>query len=166
MKHFGPFFLTSLIVLACLRPVSIPAEEFQHEKIVLKGFDGNPLTIDSKAPYSPKKTCGACHDYEQITRGYHFQQGRTDRAGKIVISDTSNLKFPWNLSFTATGGDAKLDRTPPPGEPDGKSYGGYAGLSVRLVRELDGIRIVTSEGVAQLDGDRFRGKAIAMDPCS
>ena len=70
----------------------------EHEKIVLKGFDGNPISTDSKAPYSPKRTCGACHDYDRITNGYHFQQGRTDRTGKIVISDTFDPKYPWNLS--------------------------------------------------------------------
>ncbi len=43
-------------------------------------------------------TCGACHDYNFITNGYHFQQGRTDRTGKIVSSDTYDLKYPWNLS--------------------------------------------------------------------
>ena len=49
-------------------------------------------------PYSPKKTCGGCHDYDQITNGYHFQQGRTDETGKIVISDTFDPVHPWNLS--------------------------------------------------------------------
>lgn len=70
----------------------------EHEKIVVKGVDGNPITPDSKTPYSPKRTCGACHDYDRITSGYHFQQGRTDRTGRIVISDTFDPKHPWNLS--------------------------------------------------------------------
>jgi hypothetical protein len=26
-------------------------------------------------PYSPKMTCGQCHDYDKITEGYHFTQG-------------------------------------------------------------------------------------------
>jgi len=69
-----------------------------HEKIVLMGFDGNPLTLDSKIPYSPKRTCGACHHYNRIASGYHFQQGRTDGTGRIVISDTFDTKRPWNLS--------------------------------------------------------------------
>jgi hypothetical protein len=79
-------------------PTSITSQVSLHEKIVLKGLDGNPLTVESKVPYSPKKTCGACHDYDRITNGYHFQQGRTDGAGKIVISDTFDSKYPWNLS--------------------------------------------------------------------
>lgn len=27
-------------------------------------------------PYSPKMTCGQCHDYDKITEGYHFTQGQ------------------------------------------------------------------------------------------
>jgi hypothetical protein len=79
-------------------PSPIPSQVPLHEKIVLKGFDGSPLTNESKLPYSPKKTCGACHDYDQITKGYHFQQGRTDGTGKIIVSDTFDSKYPWNLS--------------------------------------------------------------------
>ena len=92
-----------LFVFICL-PVSLVNPTFvfsqapEHEKIIMKGFDGNPIAVDSKAPYSPKRTCGACHDYDRITNGYHFQQGRTDRTGKIVISDAFDPKYPWNLS--------------------------------------------------------------------
>ncbi len=79
-------------------PESISSQVFIHQKIELKGFDGIPLTIDSKSPYSPKRTCGACHDYDRITNGYHFQQGRTDGTRKIVVGDTFDSKFSWNLS--------------------------------------------------------------------
>ncbi len=33
-------------------------------------------------PYSPRATCGACHDYERITSAFHFQQGRGEDAQK------------------------------------------------------------------------------------
>jgi hypothetical protein len=79
-------------------PETAPSQEARHPKIVLKGFNGDPLTLESKVPYSPRKTCGTCHDYARITNGYHFQQGRTDGTGKVVISDAFSLKFPWNLS--------------------------------------------------------------------
>jgi hypothetical protein len=79
-------------------PISILSQDSFHKKIFLKGFDGTPLNLESKMPYSPKKTCGDCHDYHQITNGYHFQQGRTDGTGKIIISDTFDPKHPWNLS--------------------------------------------------------------------
>ena len=100
MKRFGLllFSATSLCVLSFFYPTLIPSQVPLHEKIVLKGFDGSPLATDSKVPYSPRKTCGACHDYDQITKGYHFQQGRTDGTGKVIASDTFDSKYPWNLS--------------------------------------------------------------------
>lgn len=45
----------------------------------LRDQDGkviNPVKDENTdKPYSPKMTCGACHDYEKITKGYHFTQG-------------------------------------------------------------------------------------------
>ena len=91
--------LTFLVILPSLfYPTSISSQAPTHPKIILKGFDGNELTIESTSPYSPKKTCSVCHDYDRITQGYHFQQGRTNGAEKIVISDTFDQKYPWNFS--------------------------------------------------------------------
>ena len=100
LKKNGIFLLPISVTLLFffLYPTSIASQDSFHDKIILKGCDGNPLTLESKIPYSPRKTCGGCHDYDQITKGYHFQQGRTDGAGKIVISDTFDPKYPWNLS--------------------------------------------------------------------
>lgn len=70
----------------------------KHIPVTLKGYDGKELTVDSKEPYSPKQTCGTCHNYKEITNGYHFQQGRTDASGKIVMSDSFNKRKPWILS--------------------------------------------------------------------
>jgi hypothetical protein len=50
--------------------------------------DAGKHVLDSGKAYSPKKTCGegsGCHDYEDITHAFHFQQGRdeaTDDWGK------------------------------------------------------------------------------------
>ena len=94
-----PLFLFILLGnLPVLLFAPISSQGFEHEKVEIRGSDGSSLTIDSKVPYSPRKTCGACHDYEQITKGYHFQQGRADRSGNIVIRDTFDPKYPWNLS--------------------------------------------------------------------
>jgi hypothetical protein len=38
-------------------------------------------------PYSPRETCGACHDYDEISNGFHTQQGRTDEHGDIQTKD-------------------------------------------------------------------------------
>lgn len=53
----------------------------------------NPMTGENAdRPLSTRQTCGACHDYDRITRGYHFQQG-WDR-----IRDDFNAAKPWILS--------------------------------------------------------------------
>jgi hypothetical protein len=69
----------------------------------------------------------------------------------------------WDMTFQAGAVDALLDRTPLPDEPNGQVFGGYAGLSVRFVRELDQRQAVTTEEVAQFRQARFRGKAPAVD---
>ena len=62
----------------------------------LKSEDGriiNPLSGENAdQPYSPRQTCGACHNYDQITKGYHFQQG-WDR-----VRDDFKKDRPWVLS--------------------------------------------------------------------
>ena len=98
MKRFGLTVFVCLNLLSLLLPAPLVSQAFQHDKIEMKGFDGTVLTIASKAPYSPRRTCGACHDYEQITKGYHFQLGRIDGSGKIAIRDNFDPKYPWNLS--------------------------------------------------------------------
>lgn len=63
-----------------------------HGKII------NPVTGENAdQPYSPRQTCGTCHDYDRITRGYHFQTG-WNRASDNRFPDT-----PWLVSDGFTG---------------------------------------------------------------
>ena len=45
--------------------------------------DGNVIDpvkgANADKPYSPKQTCGKCHDYDKITEGYHFTQGKGEK---------------------------------------------------------------------------------------
>lgn len=72
--------------------------------VTLKGYDGSNIAPESPQPYSPKLSCSnangiaACHDYNSVTNGYHFQQGRTDASGQITVSDTFSPVKPWILS--------------------------------------------------------------------
>lgn len=52
-------------------------------------------------PYSPKQTCGTagCHDYEKITKGYHFQQGKDEEPGRELTR-----LYQWVLSPGQYGG--------------------------------------------------------------
>ena len=58
-----------------------------HLPVPLKDTLANAITITSTAPYSSRQTCGGCHDINAIANAYHFQQGRTDQNGNIVVQD-------------------------------------------------------------------------------
>jgi len=56
------------------------------DTITMKDINGNDVLYKAGPAYSPKKTCGACHDYTKITKAYHFMQGvGPDGSG---VSDT------------------------------------------------------------------------------
>jgi len=60
----------------------------------------NPLeNLNANAPYSPKKTCGKCHNYDKITQGYHFQQGKGEK-----MSQAFQETYPWCTSPGQYGG--------------------------------------------------------------
>ncbi len=48
-----------------------------HVAVYLRDVAGNTIdtSVVDAAAYSPKQTCGYCHDYSTIEDGYHFQQG-------------------------------------------------------------------------------------------
>lgn len=69
----------------------------------------------------------------------------------------------WSSRFVAAAEEVVLDRTPPPGEPGGQVWGGYAGLSARLV-QMGERRASTLEGAAEFNAeDRFRGRSNGFD---
>ncbi|MDD2904482.1 MAG: hypothetical protein PHU44_18795 [Syntrophales bacterium] len=97
MKKTGGLALAALVAgLALLLPAALQAQTRACVPFHLKTGDGkiiNPLTGENAdQPYSPRQTCGACHDYEKITKGYHFQQG-WDK-----VKDDFSKKKPWVLS--------------------------------------------------------------------
>ena len=73
----------------------------------------------------------------------------------------------WSMDWTSTFRAARqvvLDRTPLPDEPGGQTWGGYAGLSLRLAEDLIERRIVSSDGpITEMPQDRHRGRHTAVD---
>lgn len=71
----------------------------------LKDEQGNVINpvkgINAATPYSPRQTCGAagCHDYDKITQGYHFTQGK----GEAVPTDMA-ARYQWVSSPGNYGG--------------------------------------------------------------
>jgi len=68
----------------------------------------------------------------------------------------------WTMTFTAAR-DVVLDRTPLPGESGGKTWGGYAGLSVRLASALEERQAVSADGPVNFAQSRHRSRARAFD---
>ena len=51
----------------------------------------NPVAGENTdRPYSPRQTCGACHDYDLITQGFHFTMG----AGEAP-TETMRNRYQW-----------------------------------------------------------------------
>ncbi|NLH71793.1 MAG: hypothetical protein GX456_01910 [Verrucomicrobia bacterium] len=71
----------------------------------LKDEQGNVINpvkgINATTPYSPRQTCGAagCHDYDKVTQGYHFMQGK----GEAVPADMA-ARYQWVTSPGNYGG--------------------------------------------------------------
>jgi hypothetical protein len=55
-----------------------------------------------EVPYSPRRTCGAsgCHDYDKITQGFHFTQGKGEAMPKEYAS-----RYQWASSPGNYGGN-------------------------------------------------------------
>ena len=86
---------------------------------------------------------------------------------KITVSAPSadgTYYIDWTSEFKACSKtDVKFDRTPLVGEPNGKSWGGYAGFSVRLNGKGKNWTVETENGPINFPGGTFRGKAKSMD---
>lgn len=69
----------------------------------------------------------------------------------------------WSMIFAAGSEDVRLERTPLAGEPGGQSWGGYAGLSVRLAAGITEPQALTTREPVQFINGNYRGTAAAMD---
>ena len=71
---------------------------------------------------------------------YHPQDGETvlKERRKIIVSPPADksISMDYNMEFEAVADSVDINRTPILGEPDGKSWGGYAGLSIRFNQDL------------------------------
>lgn len=98
----------------------------------------------------------------------------THPSGRVDITETRELSvsapkadgsytIDWRADFTAGKEGAVLDRTPMPGDPDGKVNGGYAGLGLRMAGLPLGFSVLCSTGaVNQFVSDRARPAAPAI----
>ena len=87
------------VLLGLLAALLLPAMASAHPAVQLLDEQGRPIkdqldpsdtvqaangTVYMRGPaYSPKQTCGKCHDYQAVTRGYHFREG-VGRNGEVL----------------------------------------------------------------------------------
>jgi hypothetical protein len=96
-------FAAGIFFLFSFPAASTDQEESEHSEFVLLDYEGNEVLPESTVPYSPRNTCGECHDYDAITLAYHFQQGRTDSRGNLLVNDDKDPKRPWLISHGMYG---------------------------------------------------------------
>ncbi|WP_299554073.1 PmoA family protein [Seonamhaeicola sp.] len=88
----------------------------------------------------------------------------------IVVSvpdSAGNYTIDWYGEFTALGLDLLLDRTPIAGEPNAKPYGGYAGLSVRMNKNMlkgaflsgNGVELEIADALEKGNKDALHGQS-------
>ncbi|MAG57999.1 MAG: hypothetical protein CMJ83_17070 [Planctomycetes bacterium] len=104
----------------------------------------------------------------RMTLSYAPQAGASPVLTEVRVLDVSTpgpdggYRIDWTSRFTAVA-HVVLDRTPLPGEPGGRVFGGYAGLSLRLVN-LDERAAATTEGPVVFNADnRFRTRSAGLD---
>jgi hypothetical protein len=69
----------------------------------------------------------------------------------------------WRQAFTAGPNDVLMDRTPPDTKPDGNARGGYAGLSIRLAKELRNPQISAVADTGAFERNRYGFAASAAE---
>jgi hypothetical protein len=118
------------------------------------------------APVIVTKPDGSANIKLEVT--YTHPTGRVDMMEnrELVLSAPKadgSYSIDWSARFTAGKEGAVLDRTPMPGEPEGRVNGGYAGLGLRMASPPLGFSVVSSAGpVDKFESDRARPNAAAI----
>lgn len=94
-----------------------------------------------------------------LALSYHPPKGqdllKEKRSVKLSApADDGSYFIDWESRFTALAEEVILDRTPLPDEPNGQSYGGYAGFSARLSNQLWEVKAISDGG----ETDGLHGK--------
>ncbi|MCC6352363.1 MAG: PmoA family protein [Verrucomicrobiae bacterium] len=166
--YFHPLATTEGAVLTDLRP----GDHLWHRGLrfawkIINGLDGY-WTWPEEQDRSPDKALGhtdvtavkvaANDDFSarfELEITYHPPDAPADLTEKRVIEVSApdangDYRIDWRGVFTAGAKGAVLDRTPILGEPDGKWFGGYAGLQFRLAHhdQFSTWTISNSDGIS------------------
>ncbi|SHI76965.1 hypothetical protein SAMN02745165_00813 [Malonomonas rubra DSM 5091] len=91
-KHYKVHIalMTCLAILLGMAGVTFAA----HPPVTLKDVGNQPIAVGSDAAYSPKQTCGGCHDYDSIEQhSYHALLGSNELKGWMAYNPNSPDKY-------------------------------------------------------------------------
>ena len=114
------------------RKTGLPEGRTEINSIEVKPRDNYSAQIAMQLSYHPPDQPAV------LTESCQIHITKPDSAGRYHID--------WTSRFTAGAADVLLDRTPITGEKDGQSWGGYAGLSLRLAKNVTNWHLADSEG--------------------
>ena len=176
LLSYPPFILALLLAFCLALPgVLWAADKHPFDKVVdhpeIAIFDEQGENVlDSGKPYSPKKTCGTCHDYDSITHAYHFEVGRDEANDEFgALRGMDQLTSPGYFGgYNCMGGNSStwLAKKENQSESDFADYGapgmvaGCAGCHSGggwMEKDRNGNRYdeVDPSKVKLLDGDYF-----------
>jgi len=153
--YFHPLSLTDGTELAWLRPADHP----WHRALWFSWKYINDLNYwDPELPEGQTEVIGLKTklgtDYTaqiEMFISYHPPKKPAVLTEKRILAvsapdEDGCYHIDWLSIFTAGDNDVLLDRTGIPGEKNGKSYGGYAGLSLRMAEHTKDWQFLGSEG--------------------
>ena len=159
--YFHPLSLTDGTVLTSLRPPDHPWHRglwFSWKYINGLNYWDPDLPPGQTEVIDVKTKLGTdCSAQIEMSVSYHPPQKTPvlteKRSLAVSAPDESGCYYiDWLSVFTAGENDVLLDRTPIPGEQNGKSYGGYAGLSLRMAENTRDWQFLGSEGPLEPEG--------------
>jgi len=118
MKKFFPIILLLFIVILISSVALSPKKKGNFDQrqsdfltktgvcppFLLYDEEGNEINpvkgLNADKPYSPRQTCGKCHDYNKITEGFHFQQGKDETS-----AGTYAERYQWASNSGNYGGN-------------------------------------------------------------
>ena len=134
--HYGLWFswkyINSLNYWEEDRDTGLPEGRTKINSIKVTPHDDYSVQIAMQLSYHPP---GQPEVLAELCR---IRLGKPDSNGRYYID--------WSSRFTAGAADVILDRTPISGEQGGQSWGGYAGLSVRIAKDTSDWYLLDSEG--------------------
>ena len=88
-------YKVQIALIACLAVLlGMAGVSFAHYGVVLKDSAGNLIPEGGTAAYSPKQTCGECHQYDLIEQhSYHAQIGANELKGWMAYNPNSPDKY-------------------------------------------------------------------------